>query len=86
MLCTQDGRLQGRFTAGDFDYVRSVLAPSSGRAGEALGRLWGDPEALREILDLKEVLRSLLDSPSVVGVSPASSPYAAHRDLLPRPR
>lgn len=71
MLCTQDGRLQGRFTAEDFDYVRGVLAPSSGRAGEALGRLWEDPDALREILDLKEVLRALLDNPAAVGVSPA---------------
>jgi hypothetical protein len=71
MLCTLDGHLQGRFTADDFEFVRSALAPSSGRAGKALGRLWEDPDALREILDLKEVLRSLLDKPCAVAVSPA---------------
>jgi len=79
MLCTQDGRLQGCFSAEDFEYVRGVLAPSSGRAGEALGRLWEDPDALREILDLKEVLRSLLDNPSAVGVSPAFYFYVLSR-------
>ena len=79
MLCTQDGRLQGRFTADDRRYVRSVLAPASGRAGEALGRLWNDPDALREILDLREIFTSLLEEPHAVGVSPAFYFYVLAR-------
>jgi hypothetical protein len=79
MLCTQDGQLQGRFTADDFDYVRGVLAPASGRAGQALGRLWEDPDALREILDLREIFTSLLEDPDPVGVSPAFYFYVLAR-------
>ena len=79
MLCTQDGRLQGRFTADDFQFVRSVLTPASGRAGKALGQLWEDSDALREILDLKEVLRALIEDPRAVGVSPGFYFYVLAR-------
>lgn len=82
MLCTQNGRLQGHFTADDLKYVRTVLAPSSGRAGEALGRLWEDPDALREILDLREVFTSLLEEPHAVGVSPVFYFYVLARHAL----
>lgn len=71
MLYTQDTKLAARFVAEDFRFVRSVLAPASAKAGSALGRLWNDPEALREILDLKEILRGLLDRPNALPVSPA---------------
>jgi hypothetical protein len=71
MLYTQETKLAARFVAEDFCFVRSILTPTSARAGSALGRLWDDPEALREILDLKEILRSLLDSPGALRVSPA---------------
>ncbi|MES2658333.1 MAG: hypothetical protein V4689_06930 [Verrucomicrobiota bacterium] len=33
-------------------------------------KLWRDPDALREMLDLKEVFRGLLDSPATIQVSP----------------
>ncbi len=58
-----------RFTRSDFDFMTAVLAPAEKR--HHLVKLWDDPEALREILDLKEVLRGLLDSPSALQVSPA---------------
>lgn len=57
-----------RFTGADFDFVASVLAPSEQRLH--LEKLWVDPDAMREILDLKEVLRGLLDSPAAIRVSP----------------
>lgn len=58
-----------RFTRSDFEFMSAVLAPADKRPH--LVKLWDDPEALREILDLKEVLRGLLDSPSALQVSPA---------------
>ena len=58
-----------RFTPSDFSFLSSVLAPGGER--QHLWTLWEDPEALREMLDLKEVLRGLLDSTSALGVSPA---------------
>jgi len=57
-----------RFTSADFDFLAAVLAPGDKR--KHLTKLWDDPDALREILDLKEVLRALLDSPSALRVSP----------------
>lgn len=56
-----------RFKGADFTFLTEVLAPSEGRCH--LIRLWDDPQALREMLDLKEVLRALLDSPSALQVS-----------------
>ncbi|WP_193210493.1 hypothetical protein [Luteolibacter marinus] len=58
-----------RFTSADFLFLSSVLAP--GGEKQHLWTLWEDPEALREMLDLKEVLRALIDSPSALGVSPS---------------
>lgn len=58
-----------RFTRSDFEFMTAVLAPADKRP--YLAKLWDDPEALREILDLKEVLRAVLDSPSALQVSPA---------------
>lgn len=57
-----------RFTGADFDFVASVLAPDGQR--QHLEKLWIDRDAQREMLDLKEVLRGLLDSPAAVLVSP----------------
>ena len=57
-----------RFTPADFYFLSSVLSPGGER--RPLWTLWEDPEALREMLDLKEVLRALIDSPSALGVSP----------------
>lgn len=58
---------RNRFTGADFDFVATVLAPGEQRFH--LEKLWSDPEALREMLDLKEVFRGLLDSPSAIQVS-----------------
>jgi hypothetical protein len=58
-----------RFTSADFEFLGGLLGGEGGRAH--LEKLWEDPEALREILDLKEVLRGLLDSPWSLQVSPA---------------
>lgn len=58
-----------RFTAADFSFLSTVLSPHGERGH--LWTLWEDPEALCEMLDLKELLRALLDSTSALGVSPA---------------
>ena len=52
----------------DFDFVASVLAPDGRRCH--LEKLWEDPEGMREILDLKEVFRSVIESPAAIRVSP----------------
>ncbi|MBB5352571.1 hypothetical protein HNR46_002817 [Haloferula luteola] len=57
-----------RFTEADFEFLAGLLAPGDGR--RFLWTLWEDREALREMLDLKEVLRGLLEGPSAVQVSP----------------
>lgn len=57
-----------RFTGADFDFLNEVLA--GGRKRVCMAKLWEDPDALREMLDLKEVLRGMLDSPSALRVSP----------------
>jgi hypothetical protein len=59
---------RSRFTEADFDFVSTSLAP--GGPSCHLAKLWNDPDGLREMLDLKEVLRSLLDSPAAIQVSP----------------
>lgn len=56
-----------RFSREDFELLSEVLAPGDQR--RHLVRLWDDPEALREILDLKEVLRAVLDSPAALRIS-----------------
>ncbi len=58
-----------RFTGADFEFLTAVLAAED-RAVH-LAKLWEDDEALREILDLKPVLRGLLDSPAALRVSPS---------------
>ena len=57
-----------RFTGADFDFLNDVLA--GGQKRVCMAKLWEDPDALREMLDLKEVLRGMLDSPSALRVSP----------------
>lgn len=59
---------RGRFTGADFDFVASALSPDGPRCH--LAKLWKDPDGMREMLDLKEVFRSLLDSPTAIQVSP----------------
>jgi len=58
-----------RFTSSDFSFLTAVLSPGGER--QHLWTLWEDPDALREMLDLKEVLRALIDSTSALSVSPA---------------
>lgn len=57
-----------RFTGADFDFLTEVLAGGSQRV--CMAKLWDDPDALREMLDLKEVLRGIIGSPSALRVSP----------------
>ena len=59
---------RNRFTGADLDFLAAVLAPGEQRLH--LEKLWDDPDARREMLDLKEVFRGLLDAPSAVQVSP----------------
>ncbi len=60
--------LRNRFTGEDFEFVASVLAPDEQKTH--LEKLWTDPDAIREMLDLKEIFRGLLGSPAALGVSP----------------
>lgn len=60
--------LRNRFTGEDFEFLASLLAPGDQKLH--LEKLWSDPDAIREVLDLKEVFRGLLDSPSAIRVSP----------------
>lgn len=57
-----------RFTGADFDFLSEVLA--GGQKRVCMAKLWEDPDAMREMLDLKEVLRGILESPSALRVSP----------------
>ncbi len=59
---------RNRFTGTDFDFVSTILGPGEQRSH--LQKLWLDAETQREILDLKEVFRGLLDSPAAIQVSP----------------
>lgn len=59
---------RSHFTDTDFQFVTSVLAPD--KPDHHLATLWEDPDGLRELLDLREVFRCLLDSTAALGVSP----------------
>jgi hypothetical protein len=59
---------KNRFSRADFDFVAAALSDESSR--RHLTKLWGDPDGRREILDLKEVFRCLIGSPSALAVSP----------------
>jgi hypothetical protein len=58
---------RNRFTTADLEFIASVIAPHEQRTH--LENLWADPVALREMLDHKEVLRAILDSPATLRVS-----------------
>ncbi|HSP41387.1 MAG TPA: hypothetical protein VLO11_00815 [Luteolibacter sp.] len=58
----------GRFQRRDFDFVAEVLSPEGARCH--LEKLWSDPDGMREMLDLKEVLHALLESPAMLRVTP----------------
>lgn len=58
-----------RFSPADFAFLAEILAPDERK--RCLWTLWEDPEALREMLDLKEVRRGLLDSTAALSVSPS---------------
>ena len=68
MLETWIAACRDRFTGADFDFLHGVLTEGQNRI--CMAKLWEDPDALREMLDLKDVLRGLLDSPSALRVSP----------------
>lgn len=58
---------RNRFTVVDLNFVASVIAPNEQR--QHLEKLWKDSDAQREMLDLKEILRGLLESPFAIQVS-----------------
>jgi len=68
MLKQKSATIRNRFTGADLDFLASVLVPGEQRPH--VEKLWTDPDALREMLDLNEVFRSLLDSPATLQVSP----------------
>lgn len=68
MMETWISSSRDRFTGADFSFLSEIL--SSGNGNRHLWTLWEDPEAMREMLDLKEVFRGVIDSPNAVSVSP----------------
>ncbi len=74
--------MRNRFTGRDFDFIASVLA--SGEQRLHLAKLWQDPDARCELLDLKEILRGLLDSPAALQVSARFYFYVIVRHALRR--
>ncbi len=54
-------------TPADITFIESLLA--AGGQSAAMASLWADPAAVTAILDLKEILRSLLESPVTLPVS-----------------
>ncbi len=73
---------RNRFTGADLDFLAAMLAPGEQRLH--LEKLWGDADARREMLDLKEVFRGLLDAPSAVQVSPRFYFYVLVRQAFLR--
>lgn len=67
MLKQKTTTTRSRFTGADLDFLASVLA--AGEKKQHVEKLWTDPDALREMLDLSEVFRALLDSPATLQVS-----------------
>lgn len=67
MLDVWTSTSRDHFTGADFEFLNTVLA--DGQKRPCMVKLWEDPDAMREMLDLKEVLRALLDSPSALRVS-----------------
>jgi|GEM_PF-380503 len=59
---------RNRFSRMDFDFVASVLAPE-GTACH-LEKLWEDPDGMREMLDLKEIFRCVIETPAALRVTP----------------
>lgn len=59
---------RSRFTGQDFDFVASALAPEGPHCH--LAKLWQDPDGIREMLDLREIFRCLIESPAAIQVSP----------------
>lgn len=58
---------RARFVRADFEFLTSLLDPGG---SDHLQRLWEDEKSLVAVLDLKEVLRGLLESTAALGVSP----------------
>jgi len=59
---------RSRFIRQDFDFLAAVLSPEGPVCH--LEKLWGDPDGMREMLDLKEVFRAVIESPATIRVSP----------------
>ncbi len=59
---------RNRFTEADFEFVASALSP--GGTNRHLAKLWSDPEGRREMLDLRELFRHLIESPTTLRISP----------------
>lgn len=70
----------GRFQERDFDFLATVMAGGSGDG--AFRRYVTDHEELYEILDDRRVLQALLESPSLVDVSPWCYFYVLVRHSL----
>jgi len=68
MMETWISSSRDRFTRSDFAFLAEILSP--GDQTRHLWTLWEDPEAMREMLDLKQVFRGVIDSPGAVCVSP----------------
>jgi hypothetical protein len=65
---TSDPRPPGGFTEEDVRFLTGVLAADGGE--EAIRSLIGDEDSLMAILGMDRVFRAVIESPSLVGISP----------------
>ena len=71
-----------RFTGADREFLAAVVWPDAPR--ESLDWLWEDPEGLKEVLDLKVVMRALVEAPAALEVSAALYFYVLVRHAFLR--
>ena len=70
LKCLNNGYPQTGTASPERIWILSLRCWRRTSSGCHLEKLWSDPDALREMLDLKEVFRGLLDSPAAIQVSP----------------
>jgi hypothetical protein len=69
-----------RLTAADVTFLINVLGNSGNTA--AVGSLLADDDSLRQVLDLPAVFKAVIESPAIVGISPALYFYVVVRRVF----
>jgi hypothetical protein len=69
-----------RLTAADVTFLINVLGETGN--SEAISSLLRDDESLRQVLDLPAVFKAVIESPAIVGISPALYFYVVVRRVF----